>query len=237
MMRFTTNFVHRSDEEEIMDDLNSSGEVIDQTLYELDEINRKLGGNHVTIDGIKRLLIKNPPLRKITIADIGCGGGDILIEIAKWAAKKKLQVDLIGIDANPNIIEFAQKNASDYPQIRFEALNIFSPEFRNQSYDIVISSLFTHHFKDDDLVSLFASLKKQAKIGVIINDLHRHWLAYYSIKLIVNVLSKSPMVQHDGPVSVLRAFKKKELVNILKNAGVYQYSIRWMWAFRFQIIF
>lgn len=236
-MRLMPNFAQRSEEEEIMDDLNSSGEVIDQTLYELDEINRKLGGNHVTIDGIERLLRKNPPLRKITIADIGCGGGDILIEIAKWAYKTKLQVELIGIDANPNIIEFAQKNASAYPQISFKALNIFSPEFRNQSYDIVISSLFTHHFKDDDLVSLFASLKRQAKIGVVINDLHRHWLAYYSIILIVKVLSKSPMVQHDGPVSVLRAFKRKELIDILKKAGVFQYSIRWMWAFRFQVIF
>lgn len=236
-MIFTPNFASRSNEEEIMDDLNSSGEVIDQTLYELDEINRKLGGNHVTIDGIKRLLLKNPPIRKITIADIGCGGGDILIEIAKWANERKLDVDLIGIDANPNIVNFARKNASNFPQISFEVLNIFSPDFRSQSYDIIISSLFTHHFKDDDLISLFESLKKQAKVGVIINDLHRHWLAYYSIKLIVNVLSKSPMVQHDGPVSVLRAFKKKELVNILRKAGIYQYSIRWMWAFRYQIIF
>lgn len=236
-MKFTTKFSSRSDEEEIMDDLNSSGEVIDQTLYELDEINRKLGGNHVTIDGIKRLLLKNPPFRKLAIVDIGCGGGDILIEIAKWANKRRLDFELIGIDANPNIIEFARKNASSYPQIRFEVLNIFSQDFRNQSYDIIISSLFTHHFKDEDLISLFASLKKQTKIGVVINDLHRHWLAYYSIKLIVNVLSKSPMVQHDGPVSVLRAFKKKEIKNILKRAGIHQYSIRWMWAFRFQIIF
>lgn len=236
-MKFTTKFSRRSDEEEIMDDLNSSGEVIDQTLYELDEINKKLGGNQVTIDGIKRLLLKNPPFRKLTIVDIGCGGGDILIEIAKWANKRRLDFELIGIDANPNIIEFARKNASSYPQIRFEVLNIFSPEFRNQSYDIIISSLFTHHFKDEDLISLFANLKKQTKIGVVINDLHRHWLAYYSIKLIVNVLSKSQMVQHDGPVSVLRAFKKKEIKNILKRAGIHQYSIRWMWAFRFQIIF
>lgn len=236
-MKFTTKFSRRSDEEEIMDDLNSSGEVIDQTLYELDEINKKLGGNQVTIDGIKRLLLKNPPFRKLTIVDIGCGGGDILIEIAKWANKRRLDFELIGIDANPNIIEFARKNASSYPQIRFEVLNIFSPEFRNQSYDIIISSLFTHHFKDEDLISLFANLKKQTKIGVVINDLHRHWLAYYSIKLIVNVLSKSQMVQHDGPVSVLRAFKKKEIKNILKRAGIHQYSIKWMWAFRFQIIF
>lgn len=236
-MNFMHKFAHRSNEEEIMDDLTSSGAVIDQTLQELDEINRKLGGNSVTIDGLKKLLLKNPPLRKLTIADIGCGGGDILIEIAKWAEKRRLNIDLIGIDANPHIIEFARKNAAAFPQIQFAVHNVFSNEFQEQTFDIIISSLFTHHFKDEELISLFRSLKKQARFGVIINDLHRHWLAYYSIKIIVKLLSKSPMVQHDGPVSVLRAFKRKELQYILKRAGIYNYSIKWMWAFRYQVIF
>lgn len=236
-MNFWHKFTYRSNEEEIMDDLTSSGEVIDQTLHELDEINRKLGGNKVTINGLKNLLMKNPPLRRLTIADIGCGGGDILIEIARWAEKRRLNIDLIGIDANPNIIEFAKKNAAEYPQIKFASLNVFSQEFQEQSFDIIISSLFTHHFKDEALISLFRSLKRQARFGVIINDLHRHWLAYYSIKVIVKFLSKSPMVRHDGPVSVLRAFKKKELRYILKKAGIYNYSIKWMWAFRYQVIF
>src|SRR5690606_20336869 len=100
-----------------------------------------------------------------------------------------------------------------------------------------ISSLFTHHFKDDALVALFRSLMRQARFGVIINDLHRHWLAYYSIKVIVKCLSRSPMGQHDGPVSVLRAFRKKELIHLLRKAGIHNYSIKWMWAFRYQVIF
>ncbi len=236
-MNFTHKFTYRSNEEEIMDDLTSSGEVIDQTLKELDEINRKLGGNNVTIDGLKKLLAKNPPLRRLTIADIGCGGGDILIEIARWAEKRRLSIDLIGIDANPHIIEFAKRNAAGFPQIKFASVDVFSEAFQEQSFDIIISSLFTHHFSDDALITLFRSLKRQARFGVIINDLHRHWLAYYSIKIIVKFLSKSPMVRHDGPVSVLRAFKKKELINLLRKAGIYNYSIKWMWAFRYQVIF
>ena len=236
-MNFTHKFTYRSNEEEIMDDLTSSGEVIDQTLKELDEINRKLGGNNVTIDGLKKLLAKNPPLRRLTIADIGCGGGDILIEIARWAEKRRLSIDLIGIDANPHIIEFAKRNAAGFPQIKFASVDVFSDAFQEQSFDIIISSLFTHHFSDDALITLFRNLKRQARFGVIINDLHRHWLAYYSIKIIVKFLSKSPMVQHDGPVSVLRAFKKKELINLLRKAGIYNYSIKWMWAFRYQVIF
>lgn len=220
-----------------MDDLECSGEVIEQTLLELDVINQKLGGNRVTIDAIENLLGKQSGRDTISIADIGCGGGDILIEVASWAAKRNLKVELVGIDANPHIVAYAQKNAGGYPGISFKCLNIFSEDFKEENYDIIISSLFTHHFKDDRLIDLFSSIKKQARIGVIINDLHRHWLAYYSIKAIVNILSKSPMVKHDGPVSVLRAFTKEELENILRAADITQYSLKWMWAFRWQLIF
>lgn len=230
-------FSYRSKEVEVMDDLDGSGPEMKQTLQELDIINRKLGGNKVTIDGLEQLIKKNLPPRPITIADIGCGGGDILKAIAKWAINRKCEVVLTGIDANPNIVAFARRNAVKYPQIKFEVINIFSGAFKKQTYDIVICSLFTHHFKDEQLVTLFAALKRQARVGVVINDLHRHWLAYYSIKILVNVLSKSPMVRHDAPVSVLRAFRKAELKRILRAAGIKHYSLKWMWAFRWQLIF
>lgn len=233
----TNRFRHRSEAEEIMDDLNSAGHTMEQTLHELEIINKRLGGNRVTINALERLLSRNPPSQKLTIADIGCGRGDILIAVAKWMSKRQGKVELVGIDANPHIIDIARRNSAQYPQIRFETANVFSDRFKNQHYDIIISSLFTHHFKDQDLIALFSLLKQQTKIGVIINDLHRHRLAYYAIKAIVHVFSKSPMVQHDAPVSVLRAFRKEELKEIMAAAGITTYSLQWMWAFRWQLIF
>jgi len=230
-------FEERAYEEELMDDLDSGGEIIDQTLRELETVNRLLGGNHVTIDGLDKLLGNHSKADPIIIADLGCGGGDIMILVAKWARKKGYSVTLKGYDANPNIIAYAERNCAEYPEISFYTEDIFSEGFKANRYDIVICTLFTHHFKNEQLISIFNQFKTQAKTGVVINDLHRHWFAYHSIKLLTQVFSKSPMVQYDAPLSVRRAFRKNELEKIMKSAQISSFSLKWMWAFRWQLIF
>lgn len=230
-------FSQRSEEIELMDDLNCSGEIINQTLRELETINKWLGGNHVTVDGIERLLAK-PQVQNehIRIVDLGCGSGDMLKRIAMWAKKKPFKLDLIGIDANPSIVEFAKKNTADFPEISYRVINIFGDEFKALDFDIVTSTLFTHHFTTSELIPLLKSVGQKARLGVVINDLHRHWFAYYSIKFLTKLFSKSPMVQNDAAVSVLRAFKRHEIIDIIKSTALKSESLRWMWAFRWQII-
>ncbi|MEO0898260.1 MAG: methyltransferase domain-containing protein [Bacteroidota bacterium] len=234
-----TDFSIRSQEEELMDDLDCAGEVVDQTLRELEIINRLLGGNYVTIRGLSHLVKGIPASNKgpIRIADLGCGGGDMLVLVAKWARRNNINVELIGIDANPHIVQYAEENTADYPEISYLALDIFSEEYAQMQFDIVITSLFTHHFTKDQLVSLTHMIKEQSSYGFVNNDLHRHWLAFYSIKLLTRFFSKSEMVQYDAPLSVLRGFRRKEWREILEEAGVQSYSLKWMWAFRWQIIF
>jgi 2-polyprenyl-3-methyl-5-hydroxy-6-metoxy-1,4-benzoquinol methylase len=229
------SFKNRSQEIEIMDDLLCNGEVVHQTLRELETINTLLGGNSVTINGIKKLLTKKIN-RTISIIDLGCGGGDILKLISNWGKKNNYQFQLTGIDANPHIVAFAKNQSKEYPTIDFIPANIFSDSFSNFSFDIAVATLFTHHFTDVELVHLLKTLKQQAKIGIVINDLNRHWLAYYSIKILTQLFSKSSMVKYDAPLSVLRAFKKHELTSILSKAGITNYSLNWKWAFRWQLI-
>lgn len=232
-----SKFTYRSNETELMDDLQSSGEVIDQTLRELEVINRWLGGNKVTLDGLDRLLAKTGvPDRPLKIADIGCGGGDMLKLIARHFRRRGLQAELTGIDANPHIVAFAEHNTSRYPEIGYKTLNIFSDEFRAMSYDIVTCTLFTHHFTDEQLANLLRHLRRRASLGMVVNDLHRHPVAYYSIKLLTSLFSRSEMVRNDAAVSVCRAFLKKELTSVLGAAGIGDFSLRWMWAFRWQVV-
>jgi 2-polyprenyl-3-methyl-5-hydroxy-6-metoxy-1,4-benzoquinol methylase len=228
------DFSIRSTEVEIMDDLNCSGHVLDRTLRELEIINKWLGGNRITIKSLEQLLPKNS--REITIADLGCGGGDMLRMIDSWGKNRNLKLNLIGIDANPNIVAFAKRNLVAYPHIQFRTLDIFSEEFQKQQYDVVIGTLFYHHFSSDQLVQFFKKLKQQVTIGFIINDIHRHWLAYYSIKLLTQAFSKSPMVKYDAPLSVLRAFRRSELRKLLDATAIENFTIRWKWAFRWQVI-
>ena len=157
----------------------------------------------------------------------------ILAELFK---RKKLGAIFTGIDANPNIIAYAVANSTDYPNISYQTLDILTPEFRSERYDIVFATLFFHHFTEGQLVEIFSSLKEQTKIGIVINDLHRHWLAYYSIKLLTKLFSKSSMVKNDAPLSVHRGFRKSELIEILRKAGIRNYSLKWKWAFRWQLV-
>lgn len=233
----TSKFTYRSNEAELMDDLESSGDVIDQTLRELETINTWLGGNHVTISGLDKLLKKAENIPdELTIVDLGCGGGDMLKLIADWARKRRQKMKLIGVDANPNIVAFAESNTRQYPEITYMSINIFSEEFKALKFDIATSTLFTHHFTDTQLIELFTQLKAQASMGMVINDLHRHWFAYHSIKVLTAAFSKSVMVRNDAAVSVLRSFHRQEIEHILAKSGVSRYTLQWMWAFRWQIV-
>lgn len=226
---------NRSSEEEIMDDLGSSGPVISQTLHELETINTLLGGNYVTLNGLDRLINGKPLNNTLRIADLGCGGGDILRLISNWLEKKEITAELIGFDANPNIIDFARKHTAQ-KNIRYQSVNIFSEDFKAQKFDIVVSTLFFHHFSSDQLAEFLKQLRSQTNIGIVINDLHRHWFAYYSIKWLTASFSKSSMVKNDAPLSVARSFRKKDWIDILEKAGIQHYKMRWMWAFRWQVL-
>ena len=229
------DFTNRSGDLEVMDDLECSGEVVIQTLRELETINKFLGGNRVTLNGLQQLTGTRAD-RNVSIADLGCGGGDLLRLIRKWSLKRGIPVDLIGIDANPFITRYARENTAPGDDINYETLNIFSETFKQKRFDIVSATLFFHHFSDDDLIQFFSQLRNQVRVGLVINDIHRHWAAYFLIKWLTRFFSRSSMVRFDAPLSVLRAFRKKEWKSILNKSGFTNYTIRWMWAFRWQVV-
>jgi len=224
----------RSSEQEIMDDLEISGPVVAQTLKELNTINKTLGGNAISIAAFKKLTKEH---QEVSLVDLGCGGGDIVAEMAKSARAVNLNAHFIGIDANPHIIKYAKDNTKALPEIGYRSINIFSQEFREMKCDIIHCCLFLHHFSDTELIELFKQFKRQSAIGVIINDLHRHPLAFWSIKLLTRFFSKSEMVRNDAAVSVARGFKKSELTELLRKAGIDHFDLTWKWAFRWKLVF
>lgn len=225
----------RSNQPELMDDLTLSGEELRKNLRELEVINNWLGGHKVVLSALNNLTGKEQ--HKVwRIADIGCGGGDTLTSIADWANHKSIPVQLTGIDANDFMVRYARQHCDQYDNISIAQYDVFSEEFAQQHYDIIVCSLFCHHFTDVQLVQLFKQFYQQAAAAVIINDLHRHWFAYYSIKYITKLFSGSYLVQHDAPLSVWRAFKRNELKQLVAQAGITNYTLRWMWAFRWQLV-
>ena len=230
-MSFLIDTSSRSSAAEIMDDFTIEGSVLRDTLDKLETINRLLGGNSATLKGLKKILLKSSKTKTITIVDLGCGHGDILRDVAKFGRKNSYKFKLIGIDANNAAIDYAKALSKDYPELSFETIDIFSEDFKKQTYDVVLCTLFLHHFKNNELIPFLKSTVQKASIGVIVNDLHRHKLAYYLFKMI-GLFIKNKMVREDGLTSVLRAFKRNELETILTKTGV-NFSIQWKWAFRY----
>lgn len=230
-MDFFINTKNRTDKEELMDDFSIGGDLLRDTLDKLENINRWLGGNKVTVNGLKSILKNHPEEQEITIIDIGCGHGDILRDVAKFGRKHQYQFKLIGIDANPTAINYANELSLEYPEITFEKQNIFSDEFRNRKFDVVLTTLFLHHFKEDELTLFLKNTIQQASIGVVVNDLHRHKIAYY-LFLLLSVFISNKMIIEDGLTSVLRGFKRKDLTRMSELIHV-KPKISWKWAFRF----
>ena len=230
-MSFLVDTSHRSSEMEIMDDFTMEGVLFRDTLDKLEIINRFLGGNSVTINGLKNLLKNQSKNKTITIVDLGCGNGDILRDVAKFGRKNNYSFNLIGIDANLAAIEYAKELSKEYSELSFKTIDILSEDFKKQSYDVVLCTLFLHHFKNKELISFLKTTTNKATIGVVVNDLHRHKLAYYLFKFI-GFFIKNKMVRQDGLTSVLRAFKREDLENIAKEIKVH-FSIQWKWAFRY----
>lgn len=222
----------RSKEIEIMDDFDMTGETLIKTLDQIARINQLLGGNAVTLSGLKSLLKDWPKNKQMTIVDLGCGNGDMLRAIADYGKKKAYRFVLIGIDANAFTLNYAEALSGDYPEISYVQKDILASDYDGISCDVVLSTLFLHHFTDKEIDRLLSQHLKKARLAVLVNDLHRHRLAYYLFKLIALGI-QNKMVKNDGLISILRGFKRKELENFSTQLAC-ETSIKWKWAFRYQ---
>jgi hypothetical protein len=228
------NFRSRSYKPELLDNDAIPTEDLYLNLRELDFINRWLGGHKVVLDGIKAFLKKNPALQTVSIMEIGSGGGDNLRATGKLLHKKGIAYQLQGVDLKEDCVQFARQQPS--VNINYQICDYQLADTGPAKPQYIFNSLFCHHFTDEQLVKMLQWLYQNAEKGFFIADLHRHALAYYSIKWLTRLFSKSYLVRNDAPLSVLRGFSRSEWQNLLAQAGISRYTIQWKWAFRWLII-
>lgn len=222
----------RSYEKELMDGDNIPFSDMAQTLKELNIVNTRLGGHAITITGVRQLLKPQSPA---LVCEIGCGGGDNLFAIHRYCVEHNIPVHFTGIDINPECINFARKQ---YPALPCTWIcSDYADVDLDNRPDIIFSSLFCHHFTGEQLVFMLKWMERNSNAGFFINDLHRHWLAYYLIKYITRFFSRSYLVKHDASLSVARSFLRSDWTRLFKEAGLPQPSIAWRWAFRYLVIF
>lgn len=226
----------RSYQKELLDHDSIPFADIRQNMKELNTINTYLGGHAITIAGLKKIISKSSDNGKLNICEIGCGGGDNLVALHQWCARNNLQVNFTGIDIKPECIEYA-KTKCDHLSVEWIASDYRKINFEHNKPDIIFSSLFCHHFSENEINKMLQWMKVNSVKGFFINDLNRHPLAYYSIKFITKIFSASYLVKHDAPLSVARGFKKTEWTKIFAGAGIMNISVQWKWAFRHLIVY
>jgi 2-polyprenyl-3-methyl-5-hydroxy-6-metoxy-1,4-benzoquinol methylase len=226
------NLNTRSYQQELLDQDDIPFNDIRVTMQELNVINTLLGGHAITQRGI-RYFMNNSSYQPLTIAEIGCGGGDNLIAIDKYCSRLGWPVQLVGVDIKRECIGFAQTQVprgtilicSDYRKTKWPG----------PKPDIIFSSLFCHHFTDEQMAEQLHWLRDNSRLGFFINDLHRHPLAYHSISILTRLFSKSYLVKNDAPLSVARSFRRNDWQRLLTGVGISNYRISWHWAFRFLV--
>jgi 2-polyprenyl-3-methyl-5-hydroxy-6-metoxy-1,4-benzoquinol methylase len=226
----------RTEETEIMDDFLLEGDELREALDKIAKINQLLGGNKLTLEGLKEILPKTDKNKLITIVDIGCGNGDMLRKIADFGIQNNHNFKLIGIDANAYTVNHARNLSSNYDNISFLCEDIFSMIEEKMNCDIIVCTLTLHHFKELEIITILKVFKKCAKLGIIINDLQRNAVAYRLFQLLCVTFALNRMSREDGLTSILRGFKKEELVTFSDKLNFKKYSIQWKWAFRYQWI-
>jgi 2-polyprenyl-3-methyl-5-hydroxy-6-metoxy-1,4-benzoquinol methylase len=230
------NTKHRTDAPEIMDDFSLEGHDLLDALDKIATINQWLGGNKLTLKGVEKLIQNQPKETQICIVDLGCGNGDMLRSLAEYASKNNRKFKLIGIDANAFTLNYAKESSQNYPNIEYLSEDIFKFDFEHYKIDIALCTLTLHHFKEEEILKIMQDLNENTKIGIVVNDLHRSALAYRLFRLICFVFRLNRMSKEDGLTSILRGFKKEELIAFSEKLKFSHYTINWKWAFRYQWI-
>ncbi len=212
------SFATRAQLTELMDEPTSYEELRD-CLHDLERVNRVLSAYRPTLQWLRQF--SAPQLH---IVDVGCGGGDTLRRIEEWARRRLLTVQLTGLDLNPYARRAAREFTIPSSRIQWVTSDVFS--YRSaQPVDVVISSLFTHHLSDADIVHFLQWMERTAARGWFINDLSRSHTSYRLFKLLARAMRWHPLVQHDGPISVQRSFRTEDWRGLIAEAGLAQAPI------------
>ena len=218
---------------ELMDDRSIGGEELAEALRQLRVINAVLLGDLPTLEGVNRLWQRAGRPKALTLLDVGAGSGDLNRTLLRWARGRGVRLTILLVDIHPETCAAAARYWRGTAQVHVVCSDILRLALR--CADIVTASLFTHHFADDELPIVLGALAQAARYGVVINDLHRHRMAYAAILLATRLMSRNRMIRNDAPLSVQRAFVASDLERLRRIPALAQLSYRWRPFFRWLI--
>jgi SAM-dependent methyltransferase len=231
------DFSQRCNLAELMDDPLVGFDEFRACLVDLALVNLLTLAHRPTLRFLDGLLPHARALgRPLEIVDVGSGYGDLLREIAKWARRRGVAVSLTGVDRNPWSRRAAMEATASELGIEWVTADVFAHD-HPRGIDVVVSSSFTHHLSDALVIQFIDWMEANARLGWFVNDLHRHPLPYHVFAWFSEKADFHHFVQHDGPVSIARAFVAADWRRLLASAAVGPIAaeVRWMFPFRLTV--
>jgi ubiquinone/menaquinone biosynthesis C-methylase UbiE len=224
-------FKRRSYELEHIDTGNYTAAEYEDCIGELQLVNRWLGDAHTLKSTLLRE-VSAARLQDFSVLDVGAGSGELLRVTATWARKTGRTVRAAGLELNERSATSILEESRAFPEISAVRGDALSLPFATGNFDYVICSLFTHHFRNEQVVQILREMKRVARRRIVVIDLHRHPVAYFLYTTIAKVILKNRLIRHDGALSILRSFKTDELFELAQRAGLDNFSVRRHFPFR-----
>ncbi len=225
------DFSRRATADEWMDGDDVSQAEFTATMRDLASVNTLTLARRPTLAFVDAAL-RALPGRELMILDVGFGAGDMLRAVARLCRRRGRAVRLVGIDLNPRSEPAARAATPDDLPITYVTGDAYVWAL-GQTIDLVVSSLVTHHMTDDEIVGFLRWMEATARLGWLVNDLHRHRLAYHGFRALAATMRWHRFVRHDGPLSVARAFDRGDWERRLAQADVAEARVDWWFPFRY----
>jgi SAM-dependent methyltransferase len=224
-------FNQRSSELEHLDKGDYTPEEYEGCIVELQRINQWLGDARALRDSLLAD-IESLDLRTFSVVDVGAGSGELLRVVGAWARKTNRSAQLTGVELNGRSARAIAEQSQSFPEIKAVRADAFRLPFADNRFDYAICSLFTHHFKNDDVVLLLRELDRLAVRGIFVIDLHRHPVSYYFFTTIGRLFLHNRLIREDGALSILRSFVPEELEHLAQRAGLKDVNVTRRFPYR-----
>jgi SAM-dependent methyltransferase len=232
--RLFPDTARRSEAAELMDDRSIGGDELREALRQLRVINGALGAALPTLEGVGRLWRAAGRPAALTVLDVGAGSGDITAALLRWAERRGIALRVVLVDIHPDTCAAAAAAHRHEPRVDVVCGDLLRLGMR--PVDIVTAALFTHHFGERELPAVYRAMAGAARLGVVVNDLHRHVVAWGFIKAATALLSRNRMIRNDAPLSVLRGFTAADLRRLRAELGEPGLRFSWRPLFRYLVI-
>lgn len=219
---------------ELMDDFSIGGAELTEALRHLRLINRIFGASGPTLYGVRRLWEQMDKPKRLSILDVGAGSGDVNQRLLRWADQEQIDLTVTLVDITEEACKEAKHIFRNEPRIQVLQKDVF--QLPEASADIVTSTQFLHHFTNEELSQVTSCMLKASRMGMVINDIHRHWVAWTAVWIVTRLISRNRYIQNDGPLSIAKGFRDEDWEQLKQTPGLETLSYYWRPLFRYAVI-